>query len=290
MKKFFLLFVVSILLTPLAMSQAKYPDWVNATIKYFPFSAVGGGTDYVNETRLQNGYELVATFKNPSDVSQQLRLDFFDDNGQWTHVNGQDSGATKLQNPFIAMVVPQAGHSARQITYTLPEENVKLGWIEITIPHAPEGQPEMSVSLRYQRKVNGQVMGQATVDPMQPMKSFSFPARSYRDPNQDLSETGLALTNPGVCNRVMVECKPELPANITITRRNGLGRVIDSFNVTIPAGGQSVRFLNQMKPLPMAMFDGLIEITSDVPIVGTAMQTTGDGESFNFSTIPISVP
>jgi hypothetical protein len=120
------------------------------------------------------------------------------------------------------------------------------------------------------------VVGQATVSPVQPSKHVSLYARRYIDPNQDLSETGVAVANPY-----------DVPASVTFIKRSRNGNFIDSCVAVIPPLHQLALFIGQIcKPLDTLDYEGSLEITSEIPIVALALQTTGDALSFNFSTLP----
>ncbi|MDP3763222.1 MAG: hypothetical protein Q8Q92_01005, partial [bacterium] len=138
--------------------------------------------------------------------------------------------------------------------------------------------PEVKVFLQFVYKVQGKAVGQATVEAVRPKKNLFFYAKRFSSPKEDLSETGLALANPN-----------NTAALITVTRRQrSSGTVLDSFTDVLPPFGHKAKWLNEMKPLPVADWEGTIEVESDLPIVGTVLQMTRDGQSFNFSTVPFS--
>ena len=269
--------VAMLYLLPLAFGQEVQivdgwvtPDWHNpdTVTKFAPFYPVGGGVNYVG-TQLQDGYEVIVTIKNTSDFGQQERLNFYDANGSYTPLLVQDSRSTVL-NKYFGMQAPQAAHSSRQMTLTLANSEVKTGWMEIIIPAAPLGQPTIEVLLRYQRKVAGNIGGQASIAVTSPAKKLSFPALYLGS-----TRTGVALTNPN-----------EVPAEVIISLRNQVGRLVYTYTTIIVAKGQSVAFLDEMVPR-LENFDGLVEVTSNVGILATALQATGDDQTFNFSTIPV---
>ena len=81
----------------------------------------------------------------------------------------------------------------------------------------------------------------------------------------------------------------DIPATVTITRRSRNGNFMDSSVQIIPAMGQISKFVSQIgRPLDFVEYEGSLEIRSNVSIVVLALETTGDAENFNFSTIPVT--
>jgi len=266
------------LLSPLANGQNLPPGTflpgVKTFVSFFPYFAVGGGTDYVDGFRLVNGYEFGVVERSLFDSGAQVHLNWFGADGK--------RFAMKVQTDndlydWWAMGSGMSGHASAQNTFSLSSEDIKVGWMQVEISSTESGEPSAEVFLQIRHKTKGQVVGQATVSPIEPSKTFSFYARRYVGSNQGSSETGLALANPY-----------DVAANVTFTRRSRLGNFMDSCIEVIQPMGQLVKFVGQLcKPLDFD-YEGSIELNSNVPIVCQALQTTGDGQSFNFSTIPCS--
>ncbi len=256
---------------------------------YFPQFVVGGGTDYANDIRVVNGWETGIVMKTNLDydiptavragTNPQVVFNWYDSIGIQDILNVLIPGQTQLNEFAGGFNYSLLPHAAKQFIVSRPSARVQTGWLRAWILPTATGQLSMDVFVQYRYKVNGQQIGQATVTGMQPTRKFSFYARRYSGADQDLSETGVSLVNPNLTS-----------ATVTITRRDADGRVIDSYKETIQPYHQLSKFIGQMgPPLGAANFEGSIDVSSDIPIVGVALQTTGDGTNFNFSTIPASV-
>jgi hypothetical protein len=257
-------------------------DWTNAYVSYFPHSPVGGGTEYVDGFRLKNGWEVGLIVQNPYDGFTNVRYDFYDGTGQQTTMNLQAAFSTSLTLAY-GFTSSVDGHSSRETILSLPSETVQARYIKVTIPRIPSGQPfagrpSANVILHFRNKVNGNVVGQAPVTAMAPSATFSFFAKRFSSVSQDKSETAIALVNPN-----------DTSASVTVTRRNVVGEIRDVFTVLIPAKNNLARFLTELRSIE-ADYQGLIEISSTVPIVGIALQTSGDGGNFTFTTIDVITP
>lgn len=255
-----------------------FNDGTKWCVFYFPHYAVGGGTEYLNGFRVKDGWETGVIVKNALKASTaEVVVDWRDNTGRGFALKFQPGGIDEIidANNVSYRLQPLG---ASQSVLSLPSNEIKVGWMRvlITADRANPNKPSGEVFLQFRFKKEGQILGQATVEPMIPRRSMSFYAKRYTASNRDKVETGVALANPN-----------DTPAAITITRRHWEGTVLDSFNEVIPARSHLSKFLSELRTLNME-FEGSIEIESNVPIVGVALQTTGDSQNFNFSTIPLS--
>lgn len=244
---------------------------------YFPHMTVGGGTEYRDGFRLYNGWETGVITQNPyDDTSTLLSIAWVGVNGWGFDLVRERDGKLSQAGGWTTTLPP---HASLQSVLTLPTPEVKTGWMVASVCPTSSGKPGANVFVQFRYKVDGNVVGQALVNYVQPAKKFSFYASRYVDGHRDREETGIALANPN----------PK-PAAITITRRTRTGRSFDIWRQVIPAMSQKSYFINEIGSLGSADYEGSIEIDSDLPIIGIALQTTGDGRSFNFSTIPLVIP
>lgn len=245
---------------------------------FFPHMALGGGSEYRDGFRLYQGWETGVITQNPyDDTSTLLSVTWVGTNGWGFDLIAELDG--RLFSGVGGWTTTLPPHASVQKTLTLPSPEVKTGWVVASVCPTSSGKAGANVFVQFRYKVDGNVVGQALVNPVQPAKKFSFYASRYVDGKRDKSETGIALANPN-----------DKPAAIIITRRTRTGRSFDIWRQVIPAMSQKSYFINEIGSLGSADYEGSIEIESDLPIIGIALQTTGDGRSFNFSTIPPAVP
>jgi hypothetical protein len=251
------------------------PDWANATTLYAAHFTVGGGISR-NGVLIVDGYETALSISNTSSNTEMqisALLRGADGHGMSAQLN--DAYSNELKS-FSGVSIPQACNSSRELIISDAVPDIKTGWIRVKVPPAPQGQPPISVGLIFRYKVGGVTKGQANVDLMEPKKDLAFFAKVYQDPRQDQVNTGMALANPFTNAAACV-----------VTRTDVVGGLVDFFNITIPPMGQVVGFLNQMKELPTLTYQGQVQVRCQSPIVGMALQTSGSGETFTFSTIKV---
>ena len=255
----------------------------------FPHFAVGGGTEY-QDIRIQDGWETSITIKSvrgPGSPTVPGKITWYSSDGS-PGLGPGISPKLNIKPPLEDRLVNDNEYSfdlppgsVREVVLSLPSPDITVGYVSVELISDRPGGVDAVMFLQYRYKVNGQVLGQATVTPVidyNLTQRWSFFVRYFTGPNKDRTESGIALANIR-----------DHPRTCTFTRKDSEGRVLDSFNEVIPRFGSLARFFSQLGPsLGVTDFEGSVDISCDSysGMAAIALQTTGDGRSFNFSTIP----
>ncbi len=202
----------------------------------------------------------------------------------WYDSNGQRYGANYWPAPFTSTMFTGAiEHWANltpwmgeQFTIGLDQQAVQNGWAKVEVMRTLAGQPSSSIYGTFKYRINGVVVGQASVLPVAPTTSgFSLWVKHITSANLDQSETGIAMVN--YSNNF---------ASVTLTLRDPTGgTILETATITLSGWAQRAAFLSDL--FSSLGSDGLatLDITSSAPIAVVGLETTGWGATFNFSSM-----
>lgn len=258
-----------------AQAQASWVDTAQQT--FLPDFVVGGGVGYANGFRLLNGYETGIRFDNNCSVWASADIEWVGSNGNTFGAKLQPFLSTKEVFDALGVTSVMTPFGGSELVITLPQTAIKTGWIEVLI-ETVNGKPCITVSAVFRHKINGVIDGQAPVFPMAATTGFSLHVRRTSPPLYDSVESGLALANPDSVARPTPLFRTAL---ITLSLRDGNGYPVGMPTAfPLAAGQQTAKFLSEFFPTVPANFEGTIEVSSNIPIVGVGLENSG----FNFST------
>lgn len=221
----------------------------------FPQIAFGGNGAWVTT--------IVAT--NVSDAPAQVTFGFTAQDGSNLYV--------PIVERWTGQVISTPSYNPNDIapksTYVLnlrSQGPITVGSM-VAIVHMVNGKDTIRVQVTYSLLASdGIVLGQAAVFSATPSKATGL--QSVRNVN---SSTGVAIANIN-----------DVATGVRLEARNMAGQVVGSANFTIPAYGQTAKFLVEMMPELSDWSGGLVTITSDQDI--SVMNLVITGEVFSAGT------
>lgn len=283
MKRIFLfvVFCLFVLLLFLLPSLAFGQDSSSRRTFYLPYFVVGGGMNYADDFRLIDGWEFGVVVQNISDVSASVDYIWWTSEGLSSQalILNTELVARKRLTEATAMGSGLSVNSARQHIFSYPSNEIKTGWMKVTVPETTNG-PAAKLYGLLRHKTNGVVDSLTTISPVELAVGFNFYGKSYKDPTQDQYETGLAIANPNL-----------EPAIVTITMTSRTGTFLQSTTEIVPRMGQLVKMIDQIgQPLWFLDYEGQIIIESSVPIAVTAqlISAMSEGKTPDLTEIPVT--
>jgi hypothetical protein len=225
---------------PVPRMETKYADTL-----VFPHFADGGGwstqlilTNPTNQTLLGTGQLFTAG--SASESAQPLSLS----------LNGQSPTSS-----FSYSIPP---HGALRLSTGNASTNLNAGWVKIV----PTGLVAPSGSAIFSFRRDGITVAEASV----PALPLGFAFRSYVETSGMFGQvgsmqSGLAVANPS-----------SEPIRIDFELRRLDGASAGSTSVTVPAGGQVAKFINELFPNLPAPFQGILQLRSFSAVAVTGLR------------------